>query len=41
MENIFEIIDRIITTIGMVALMGGGIVFFVGLVLSPFIKSSK
>jgi hypothetical protein len=41
MSTVFEVMDRIITTIGMIALMGSGIVFFVGLVLSPFIKSNK
>lgn len=41
MVQVFEIIDHIITTIGMVALMGSGIVFFIGLFLSPFIKSNK
>jgi hypothetical protein len=41
MSYIFEVIDHVITTIGIIALMGGGIVFFLGLLLSPFIKSNK
>ncbi len=39
MSTLFEVIDHVITTIGVVALMGGGIVFFIGLLVSPFIKN--
>ncbi len=39
--KIFETAYRIIVSIGMLAMLGGGIVFFVGLIFSPFIKSNK